>query len=135
MQQTYFMIKPEIVGADEPRVGAILAMAEADGFRIRKLELRELDRTLVEDFYGEHHGKPFYDSLVAYITSGPVVCVQLEREDAVTRLRQLIGATDPAEAAAGTIRARYGTSKGENAVHASANPEDAARELALVFGA
>ncbi len=112
MQQTYFMIKPEIVAADRQQVGAILAQVNASGFRIRNLVLRRLDRALVEDFYGEHRERPFFGSLVDYITSGPVICVQLEREDAVAALRQLIGATNPAEAAVGTVRALYGTSLG-----------------------
>jgi nucleoside-diphosphate kinase len=134
LQQTYFMIKPEIVAADQQKVGAILATVNASGFRIRDMALRQLDRPLVEDFYGEHREKPFFGDLVDYITSGPVVCVCLERDDAVARLRELIGATNPAEAATGTIRFLYGASLSTNAVHASANPDDAARELALIFG-
>ncbi|MEZ4388322.1 MAG: nucleoside-diphosphate kinase [Candidatus Krumholzibacteriia bacterium] len=134
MQETYFMIKPEIVAAADQKVGAILAQVNASGFRIRNLALRRLDRDLVGQFYAEHQGKPFFDSLVEYITSGPVICVHLERENAVAALRELIGATNPANAATGTVRALYGTSLGENAVHASANPDDAARELALIFG-
>ena len=134
MQQTYFMIKPEIVAAGEQKIGAILAIVNGSGFRITGLEMRQLERPLVEDFYGEHEGKPFFDDLVEYILSGPVVCIRLEREDAVARLRELIGATNPAEAATGTIRFLYGKSLSSNAVHASANPEDAARELGLIFG-
>lgn len=133
MDSTYFMIKPEIVAAGEQQIGAILAMVNRSGFRISRLEMRRLHRSLVEEFYGEHRGKPFYDSLLEYITSGPVVCVRLERENAVAALRELIGATNPAEAATGTVRALYGTSIGENAVHASANTDDAARELGLIF--
>lgn len=134
MQSTYFMIKPEIVAAADQKCGAILAMVNAAGFRITGLELRRLEADTVREFYGEHRGKPFYDELVSYITSGPVICVRLERDEAVARLRELIGATNPAQAATGTIRFLYGKSLSENAVHASANPEDAARELALIFG-
>jgi nucleoside-diphosphate kinase len=134
LQQTYFMIKPEIVAAPEQRIGAILAAVNASGFRITALAMRRLEQALVEEFYGEHRGKPFFDDLVSYITSGPVICVRLEREDAVARLRELIGATNPAEAATGTIRFLHGASLSNNAVHASANPEDAARELGLIFG-
>jgi nucleoside-diphosphate kinase len=133
VQQTYFMIKPEILAAEEQKVGAILAQVNASGFRILDMAVRQLARPLVEEFYGEHRGKPFYPDLVDYITSGPVVCLRLEREDAVARLRELIGATNPAEAAAGTIRFLYGAELSHNAVHASANPEDAARELKLIF--
>jgi nucleoside-diphosphate kinase len=134
VQQTYFMIKPEIVAAADQKCGAILAAVNAAGFRILDLALRQLDRETVAEFYGEHRGKPFYEDLIAYITSGPVICVRLAREDAVARLRELIGATDPRQAATGTIRFLYGESLSRNAVHASANPEDAARELALIFG-
>ncbi|MFN2371676.1 MAG: nucleoside-diphosphate kinase [Candidatus Krumholzibacteriia bacterium] len=134
MQQTYFMIKPEIVAAGDQKVGEILAIANRAGFRITGLELRQLDRATVEDFYGEHRGKGFFGDLCAYIAGGPVVCVRLEREDAVARLRELIGATDPAKAAAGTIRDLYGASLQNNAVHASANPDDATRELGIIFG-
>ncbi len=134
MQQTYFMIKPEIVAAADQKLGAILATVNASGFRVLDLALRHLDRPLVEDFYGEHRERPFFGDLVEYITSGSVICVRLERENAVAALRELIGATNPAEAAIGTIRALFGKSLSQNAVHASANPDDAARELALIFG-
>jgi len=134
LEQTYFMIKPEIVAAADQKIGAILAMVNASGFRILELATRRLDRETVEEFYAEHRERPFFGDLVRYITSGPVVCVALEREDAVRRLRELIGATNPAEAATGTVRFLYGSSLGENAVHASANPDDARRELGLIFG-
>ena len=134
MQQTYFMIKPEIVAAGPQKVGAILAIANAAGFRITGLEMRQFDRALVEDFYGEHKERPFFPELVEYIAGGPVVAIRLERENAVAALRELIGATNPTEAATGTIRDLFGASLQNNAVHASANPEDAARELGLIFG-
>ena len=134
MQQTYFMIKPEIVAAVDQKVGAILAMVNTGGFRILDMSLRRLERSFVEEFYGEHRGKPFFDLLIEYIASGPVVCIRLERENAVASLRELIGATNPDDAAAGTVRALYGSSLANNAVHASANPDDASRELALIFG-
>ena len=134
MQQTYFMIKPEIVAAGDQNIGAILAIVNRAGFRIIGLHLRELDRALVEDFYGEHRERSFYGDLCDYITSGPVVTIRLERENAVAALRELIGATNPAEAATGTIRDLFGASLQNNAVHASANTDDAARELGLIFG-
>ena len=133
MQQTYFMIKPEIVRAGA-HVGDILAIANRAGFRITGLAMRQLDRALVEDFYGEHRERGFYKELCDYICSGPVVTIRLERDNAVAALRALIGATNPAEAAVGTVRSLYGASLQNNAVHASANPEDAARELKLIFG-
>jgi len=134
LQQTYFMIKPEIVAAEDQKIGAILAMANAAGFRILELATRHLDPRTVEEFYAEHRERPFFGELVDYITSGPVVCIRLEREDAVRRLRELIGATNPADAATGTVRFLYGTSLSQNAVHGSANPEDAGRELKIIFG-
>jgi nucleoside-diphosphate kinase len=133
-EQTYFMIKPEIVAAQPQQIGAILQMVSDGGFSICALALRTLPRALVEDFYGEHRGKPFFGALVDYIAGGPVVAVRLEAHDAVPRLRELIGATDPAKAAPGTVRACFGASLQNNAVHASANRDDAARELGLVFG-
>ena len=134
MQQTYFMIKPEIVAAGDQKIGAILAIVNRAGFRITGLAMRRLERALVEDFYGEHRERPFYGDLCDYITSGPVVTVRLECETAVAAPRELIGATNPEEAAVGTIRDLFGASLQNNAVHASANPEDAVRELGLIFG-
>jgi nucleoside-diphosphate kinase len=135
MQQTYFMIKPEIVAAGDQKIGAILAIVNQAGFRITHLALRQLDRALVENFYGEHKERPFFGDLCDYITGGPVVTIGLERDNAVAALRELIGATNPAEAATGTIRDLFGASLQNNAVHASANSADAARELGLIFGA
>ena len=134
MEQTYSMIKPEIVAAGQQKIGAILDILNTAGFRLTGMEMRQLDRTLVEDFYGEHRERPFYGDLCDYITSGPVVTLRLERENAVAALRELIGATNPVEAAVGTIRDLYGASLQNNAIHASANLEDAARELGLIFG-
>jgi nucleoside-diphosphate kinase len=134
MQQTYFMIKPEIVAAGDQKIGAILSIVNAAGFRVTGLHMRRLDRSLVEDFYGEHRERPFYGALCDYITGGPVVAIRLERENAVAALRELIGATNPTEAAIGTIRQLFGASLQNNAVHASANTDDAARELGLIFG-
>ncbi len=134
MQQTYFMIKPEIVAAGDQKVGEILAMVNRAGFRITALEMRQLDRATVENFYGEHQGKGFFGDLCDYIAGGPVVAVRLERHDAVAKLRELIGATNPEQAAIGTIRDLFGASLQNNAVHASANPQDAARELGIIFG-
>jgi len=134
MEQTYSMIKPEIVAAGQQKIGAILNILNTAGFRITAMEMRQLERPLVEEFYGEHRERPFYGDLCDYITSGPVVTLRLERENAVAALRELIGATDPAQAAVGTIRDLYGASLQNNAIHASANPEDAVRELGLIFG-
>ncbi len=134
MQQTYFMIKPEIVAAGDQKIGAILDIVNKAGFRITALHMRQLDRDFVENFYGEHKERPFFGDLCDYITSGPVVTIRMERENAVAALRELIGATNPEEAAIGTIRDLYGESLSNNAVHASANTDDALRELGLFFG-
>ena len=134
MEQTYSMIKPEIVAAGEQKIGEILAILNRAGFRITGMELRQLERPLVEEFYGEHRERPFYGDLCDYIAGGPVVTLRLERENAVAALRELIGATNPAEAAVGTIRDLFGASLQNNAIHASANRDDAARELKLIFG-
>ncbi len=134
MERTYFMIKPEIVAAGDQHIGDILAIVNKAGFRIQNLQLKQMDLELVQEFYGEHKERPFFSALCDYITSGPVIAVGLERENAVSALRELIGATNPDEAAIGTIRDLFGASLQNNAVHASANSDDAARELGLIFG-
>lgn len=132
MSQTYLMIKPELVAAQT--IGEILAMLTANRFRITGLELKRLTAAQVGAFYAEHQGKAFYGDLVAYITSGPIVAVRLEKDNAVKDLRLLVGATNPAEAAPGTIRYLYGQSLQTNGVHASDSDASAARELGIVFG-
>ncbi len=134
MEQTFFMIKPDVLAAPEQKVGAILKLVNDDGFRILEMETRQFDRSTVEHFYGEHEGKDFFAGLVEYICSGPVVVFRLQRENAVRRMRELVGSTDPADAEPGTIRARFGRSVRHNAVHASASVAEAARELEIVFG-
>ena len=131
MAQTYLMIKPEAV-----RAGAwpeILRLVIQNRFEVRRLEMRRLPADLARRFYAEHEGKPFFAALVEYITSGDVIAVCLEGQDPVARLRQLVGATDPARAVPGTLRYMFGTTLQENAVHASDGPEAARRELALLF--
>lgn len=132
MSQTYLMIKPELV-ADQV-IGEIVKMLTDNRFRVLALEMKRLDEERVRRFYAEHEGKPFYEDLVAYITGGPVVAIRLEKENAVADLRALVGATDPARAAPGTIRYLYGRSLQNNGVHASDSDASAARELAIVFG-
>jgi nucleoside-diphosphate kinase len=134
MSDTYMMIKPEVVRAGDQKIGAILELVQRSGFRIRNLALRRFDRALAGEFYAVHRERPFFGALVTYIVSGPVVCIHLEREDAVRRLRELVGATNPGEATAGTLRFLYGTSLQENAVHASDSDANAALEIGLVFG-
>ncbi len=128
------MIKPEIVAAGRQNVGAILELVNRAGFRILDLAMRRLDRPTAERFYAVHKDRPFFPDLIEYITSGPVVAIRLEREDAVRKLRELVGATNPAEAAAGTIRFLYGASLQTNAVHASDSVDNGALEIGIVFG-
>ena len=134
MEQTYSMIKPEIVAAGDQKIGEILAIVQKAGFRILRLELKQLDRATVELFYDVHKERPFYGDLCDYICSGPVVAMQLERENAVAALRELVGATNPDDAACGTVRDLYGTSLSENAVHGSDSVENGQREIGIIFG-
>jgi len=125
------MIKPDAVARGQ--AGAILARMEAAGFRLRALKMVRLAPDEARGFYHVHAGKPFLEGLVTYMSSGPVVAMVLEREDAIRELRRVVGATDPAEAAPGTIRRDFGVDKSHNAVHASDGPQTAAEEIAF-FG-
>ncbi len=131
MERTLLMIKPDAV--EKNAIGRIISMVEENGFRVVGLQSKHFSREEAERFYEVHRGKPFFNSLVDYITSGMVVGVMLEREDAVRKLRELVGATDPREARLGTIRAVFGESIERNAVHASDSPENALRELSFFF--
>ncbi len=128
---TLGIIKPDAVGAG--KAGLILAHLEREGFTVRAAELVRLSRPEAEVFYAIHRGRPFYEELVEFMTSGPCLPVALERDDAVAHLRTVIGNTDPAEAAPGTVRKLYAESKGRNAIHASDSPENAAREVGFFF--
>ncbi len=131
MSQAYFMIKPEAVRAGHwPE---ILRLLLQNRFQVRRVEMRRLGTELARTFYSEHEGKPFFGALIDYITSGEVLTVGVEGEDAVARLRALVGATDPARATPGTLRYMFGTSLQENAVHASDSDASAAREMVLIF--
>lgn len=133
MEKTLFMIKPDAVARG--LVGEIVAVMEREGFVLERLELQRFERATAEAFYDVHRDKPFFESLVEYITSGPVVATVLAGDGAIARVRELMGATDPAQAAAGTIRRKYGESIERNAVHGSDSPKSAAHEIAVVFGA
>jgi len=128
---TFAMIKPDAVAAG--RVGAILAHVERAGFAIRALRMVRLSHIEAEAFYAVHRGRPFYDELVGFMCSGLALAMVLERADAVAAWRETIGATDPADAAPGTIRKLFAESKGRNAVHGSDSDETAAREVAFFF--
>jgi nucleoside-diphosphate kinase len=129
--RTLAIIKPDAVSRN--LTGAILAHLEEAGFRLRALRMVRLSRPAAEAFYAVHRERGFFESLVAFMTSGPCVPMVLEREGAVAALRRTIGATDPAEAEAGTVRARFAESKERNAIHASDSDENAAREVAFFF--
>ena len=128
---TLGIVKPDAVAGGKS--GLILAHLQKAGFTIRAARLVRLTRAEAEAFYEVHRGRPFYDDLVAFMTSGPCLPLALERDDAVAQMRTVIGATDPAEAAPGTVRKLYAESKGKNAIHASDSPENAAREVAFFF--
>jgi nucleoside-diphosphate kinase len=132
LERTLFIIKPDAV--ERALIGKILAHVEEKGFRITEARLARLQREEAQTFYAEHASRPFFGELVEYMTSGQVLLTCLEREDAVRTLRETIGATDPAEAKPGTIRALYGRSKSMNSVHASDSPASADREVKLFFG-
>lgn len=129
--RTLAIIKPDAVATG--KIGVIVAHLEREGFVVRAARLARLTTPEAQAFYEVHRGRPFYDELVAFMTSGPCMPMALERDDAVAQYRQVIGATDPAEAAAGTIRRLYAESKGRNAVHGSDSDENAAREIAFFF--
>jgi len=128
---TLAIVKPDAVAAGT--TGKILAHLEQAGFSVRAARLVRLSSAQAERFYEVHRARPFFGSLVTFMTSGPALALALERAEAVARLREVIGATDPAEAAPGTIRKLFAQSKERNAIHASDSPENAAREVAFFF--
>ena len=128
---TLGIVKPDAVVAG--KTGAIVAHLQQAGFTIRAARLVRLTRAEAAAFYEVHRGRPFYEELVAFMTSGPCLPMALERKDAVGHMRTVIGATDPAEAAPGTVRKLFAESKGKNAIHASDSPENARREVAFFF--
>jgi nucleoside-diphosphate kinase len=132
LERTLFIIKPDAV--ERRLIGKILAHVEDKGYRIAEARFSRMTRDEAQTFYSEHQGKPFFNDLVEYMTSGPVLLTCLEREDAVRTLREVVGATDPAQAAPGTVRQLFGRSKQENSVHASDSLASADREVKLFFG-
>jgi nucleoside-diphosphate kinase len=131
MDLTLTIIKPDAVAAGN--AGRILALLEGKGFRIRALRLMHLTEAQAREFYAVHRERPFYASLVKFMTSGPCIPAVLQNRSAVAALREAIGATDPAEAAPGTVRALYAESKERNAIHASDSDENAVREARFFF--
>jgi nucleoside-diphosphate kinase len=131
LERTFSIIKPDAVAAG--RTGAILASIQEAEFKILGLRLTRLSEAQARGFYAVHRQKPFFDGLVKFMTEGPIVVMALEREDAVAKLREVMGATNPANAAEGTIRKRFATNIERNAIHGSDAPETAAAELAFFF--
>jgi nucleoside-diphosphate kinase len=128
---TLAIIKPDAVQSGH--TGKIIAHLEAEGFQIREAQMVRLTEERAQSFYEVHRERPFFRPLVSFMTSGPALALVLERDNAVTHLRKVIGATDPAQADSGTIRKLYAQSKEKNAIHASDSPENAAREVAFFF--
>lgn len=130
-QRTLCIIKPDAV--EKKKQGVILQRLLDEGFAVRGLKQMHLSRRQAEGFYAIHRERPFFDELCTFMTRSPVVVIALERENAVQHLRDVIGATDPAKAAPGTIRKEYGSNVGENAVHGSDSEENGRNECAFFF--
>ena len=131
VERTFAIIKPDAVAARH--AGEILAIVEQAGFRILALRLTRLTEQQAKGFYAVHSAKPFFAGLVKFMTEGPILVMALEREDAILKWRETMGATNPANAAEGTIRKRFGTSIERNCVHGSDAPETAETELRFFF--
>ena len=130
--KTFFMIKPD--GVQRNLVGEIISRVEAKGFSITKIKMMTISKELAEQHYGEHKDKPFFNDLVSFITSGPVVAMQVEGENVVLQIRKIMGATNPSESTPGSIRGDLATELDKNVVHGSDSDESAERELSLFFG-
>ena len=131
VQQTLILVKPD--GVERGLIGEVISRIEAKGYRIRAMQLRTLERETAEEHYGEHTDKPFFGELVEFITSGPLVAMCVEGEDAIAGMRQIMGATNPIEADAGSIRGTFANEIGQNIVHGSDSPGSAERELGIFF--
>jgi nucleoside-diphosphate kinase len=132
MEQTLVLVKGD--GVRRRLIGEIVSRIENRGLDIREMQLMEVGRELAEEHYAEHREKPFFGELVEFITTSPVVAMRVEGEEAIQAVRRLMGATNPAEAAPGTIRGDLALSMPDNLVHGSDSPESAERELGLFFG-
>ena len=132
MERSLLLVKPNVVRKN--KTGAVLSILEEKGLVIKKMRMLTMTGDLAKTFYAVHFGKPFYDKLVAFMISGPIVAVVLEHEDCVKYVREIIGNTDPEKAEAGTIRKLYADSLTENAVHASDSAENAFKEIEIMFG-
>ena len=131
MERTLTILKPDTVGTGN--AGAVITMLEREGFRIRASKMVRLSQEEAQGFYDVHRERPFFQSLVTFMTEGPVIVMMLEADNAIERLRKVMGATDPAKADEGTIRKRFGTNIERNAIHGSDAPETAAFEISYFF--
>ena len=133
MERTYLMVKPD--GVQRGLCGEIVTRFEKKGLKLVAMKLMVIPKATAEKHYGEHKGKEFYDSLISYITSGPVLAMVWEGENAVSVCRNMMGKTNPQESAPGTIRGDYGMQTGMNLIHGSDSPESAEREIGIFFNA
>ncbi|RPF42503.1 nucleoside diphosphate kinase [Thermodesulfitimonas autotrophica] len=133
MERTFVMVKPD--GVQRGLVGEIIARFERRGYKLVGLKMFTMPREVAETHYAEHRGKPFFEGLVRYITSGPVVAMVWEGKNVIAAAREMMGATDPQKALPGTIRGTYGIDVGRNVVHGSDSPASAAREIDIFFKA
>ncbi|HEY7565331.1 MAG TPA: nucleoside-diphosphate kinase [Acidimicrobiia bacterium] len=130
-ERTFIMVKPD--GVERGLIGEVISRFERKGLRLEQMRMLTIDRDLAIRHYGEHQGKPFFDELIEFITSGPVVAMEWAGESAISVARTVMGATDPRQAGPGTIRGDFGLAVTRNLVHGSDGPGSAARELALFF--
>jgi nucleoside-diphosphate kinase len=130
-QRTLSIIKPDAV--EKQKIGAIVERLEKEGFKLAAMKRLHLTLDQARGFYAVHRERPFFDELTKFMSRGPIVVMALDREDAIQKYRDVIGATDPKKAAEGTLRRAYGTDVGENALHGSDSPETAANEVAYFF--
>jgi len=133
VERTFSIIKPDAVAANQ--TGAILAMLQDAGFKILAMRMMQLSEREAQAFYAVHKERPFFGGLVKFMTEGPIVVLALEREDAVKKLRETMGATNPANAAEGTVRKKFAANIERNCIHGSDAPETAAQELQFFFSA
>src|SRR3989454_6786753 len=131
MEKTFTILKPDTVKAGN--IGAIISQLEKEGFRIRAMKMLHLTEPQAQGFYDVHKERPFFGSLVKFMTEGPVVLMVLEADNAIEKLRKVMGATDPAKAEPGTIRKQFGSNIERNAIHGSDGPETAAFEISYFF--
>jgi nucleoside-diphosphate kinase len=131
VERTFSIIKPDAVAANQ--AGEILALLQQAGFKILGLRMTRLTEAQARGFYAVHRERPFFNGLVKFMTEGPIVVMALEREDAITRLREVMGATNPANAAEGTVRRRFAANIERNCIHGSDAPETAVQELRFFF--